>query len=425
MNVMKVLWFSLSPCGSLRRNKVQRVIQGWMISLEDELKKRPDIELSVAFFAEQKEEPFVFDGVRYYPMYHPKASTGIGRVLDRFKSVEATDRKLLPMMLDVVRNANPDLIHIHGTEERFGLIQDEVKEVPIVFSIQGLIAPYAEKFFSGFPDKDIRRYESLSEKLRKATSRDLYKVFVSRGKRETGYLNKARYVLGRTFWDREITGMLNADRTYYVVDEILRAPFYQVQWNKASFSDKPFQIVSTISGGIYKGYETVLKTASLLRQNTALQFEWIIAGYDEHDKWVRIAEKYTGIKSSDVNIRLMGRLDAGQLAATLAGSDVYVHMSHIENSPNSVCEAMLVGMPVIASYTGGTGSMLEHEKEGILVQDGDPYVYAGAIMEVHSHFDRAKTYGENARRRALQRHNPERIGNQLIEAYKAIMTDFH
>lgn len=34
-----ILWFSLSPCGSLRRSGTKHVIQGWMISLEDELKK--------------------------------------------------------------------------------------------------------------------------------------------------------------------------------------------------------------------------------------------------------------------------------------------------------------------------------------------------------------------------------------------------
>lgn len=35
----KILWFSLSPCGSIRRSGELRVIQGWMISLEDEIKK--------------------------------------------------------------------------------------------------------------------------------------------------------------------------------------------------------------------------------------------------------------------------------------------------------------------------------------------------------------------------------------------------
>lgn len=48
---MKVLWFSNSPCGSIRRFSNGLVKSGgWLISLEDELKSNPDITLEVAFF---------------------------------------------------------------------------------------------------------------------------------------------------------------------------------------------------------------------------------------------------------------------------------------------------------------------------------------------------------------------------------------
>ena len=66
---MKILWFSLSPCGSLRRNNKIQVVQGWMISLEDELKKNKGMDLAVCYFSEVAESPFVFDGVSYFPLY--------------------------------------------------------------------------------------------------------------------------------------------------------------------------------------------------------------------------------------------------------------------------------------------------------------------------------------------------------------------
>lgn len=420
---MRVLWYSLSPCGSVRRSGELRVIQGWMISLEDEIKKNKEIDLHVAYFSYTESEPFKFDGVTYHPMFQPKARTKIGRVLERYRSLASEDEKMLPVMLDVVKSVHPDLIHIHGTEERFGMIQDYVTDIPVVFSIQGLIAPYKEKFFSGLPDKDIIRFESWMERIRKVSYRDQFKGFVYRAKREIKYLNKAKYVMGRTFWDKDITGMLNMNREFYVVDEILRPPFYHKVWNKKAFSEDKIRIISTISGGIYKGYETVLKTALLLKQNTNIDFEWKIAGYNKDSKWVRIAENYTGIKTVDVNVKLMGALDAERLSDELVTSDMYVHMSHIENSPNSVCEAMMLGIPVIASFTGGTASMLEHGKEGFLVQDGDPYVYAGMIVDYYMHFGKVKAYGEKARQRALVRHNPNRICGQLLAAYNTILSD--
>ena len=75
--MLNILWFSLSPCGSMRRNGSKRVIQGWMISLEDELKKQPNVKLSVAYFSEDREAPFVHDRVVYYPMYIPTSPTVI------------------------------------------------------------------------------------------------------------------------------------------------------------------------------------------------------------------------------------------------------------------------------------------------------------------------------------------------------------
>lgn len=421
---MKILWYANTPCGSIRRSKSNLFRGGWLISLEDEVKKSSEIELHVAFFSETENESFEFDGVTYHPMFFPKIKNPVARILNRRKTISYIDDKMLPLMLKVVDEVKPDLIHIHGTEERFGLIQDYVKNIPIVFSIQGLLAPYSEKFYSGFPNKDVYRFESLKDKLKFVSYRNDFKYFVDRGKRECGYLKKAKYIFGRTAWDEYITGLMSYQRKYYVVDEIMRSPFYNKQWRKESFSKAPFKIVSTISGGIYKGYETVLRSAALLKQYSGIDFEWIVAGYDNESKWVKIAEQYTKIKTDDVNVKLLGRIDAEELSCLLADSDIYVHVSHIENSPNSVCEAMLIGMPIIASFAGGTASLLTTKKEGILVQDGDPYVYTGAISYLYHHFDIAKSYGENARCRAQERHNPERIGKQLLDAYANMSKDF-
>lgn len=63
---MRILWYSLSPCGSVRRSGEQRVIQGWMISLEDEIKQNKDIDLHVAYFSDTERESFEFEGVTYH-----------------------------------------------------------------------------------------------------------------------------------------------------------------------------------------------------------------------------------------------------------------------------------------------------------------------------------------------------------------------
>ena len=422
---MKVLWFSLSPCGSIRRSNKQRVIQGWMISLEDAVKSKCDIELSVAYFSPIKEQPFFYEDVRYYPMYLPKPQNPLLRVFDRTRNPKTVDDKMLPVMLSVVNDCSPDLIHIHGTEERFGLIAGYVKDVPIVYSIQGLIAPYSEKYFAGFPYSSVMRCESFYDKIRKVSVKDEYKTFCYRAKRELAFLRSARYILGRTFWDEYITSAINPERKYFIVNEILRNDFYVKRWKKDSFSTGLVQIVSTLSGGIYKGFETVLKTAYIIRTYSNLNFVWYVAGYDKEAKWVKIASRLTGLDYDNLGICLLGRLDSSELSDYLVKSDIYCQVSHIENSPNSLCEAMLVGMPIVATYAGGTSSLLENMKEGILVQDGDPYVLAGAIRSMINNHSRAKSFGQNARNRALYRHDKDRIVEELISAYQAVMLDYH
>ena len=133
----------------------------------------------------------------------------------------------------------------------------------------------------------------------------------------------------------------------------------------------------------------------------------------------------TGIASKDYHISFCGRLDADNMTDVLLDSDIYCHVSHIENSPNSVCEAMMLGLPVIATNAGGTSSLLDDGKDGLLYQDGDPYILAGRIAMLASDFALATRLGQTARRRALKRHDPQNVTNELMSAYRQIIEMEH
>jgi glycosyltransferase involved in cell wall biosynthesis len=109
-----------------------------------------------------------------------------------------------------------------------------------------------------------------------------------------------------------------------------------------------------------------------------------------------------------------------EVVQILLDSDIFCQTSHIENSPNSLCEAMILGMPIIASLAGGTSSMLKNNKEGLLIQEGDPYSFAGAILELSNDFIKAKTYGQAAKLLATQRNGENSIKNHYVEIYKEI-----
>lgn len=418
---MKVLWFSLSPCGSMRRDNTTRVIQGWMISLEDAIKYQKGIELEVAFFSDKEEEPFIYEGVKYYPMYVSKSKGFVSKIIETYRSMTNYDRQSQKVMLDVVRQSKPDLIHIHGTEQCFGLINEEVKDIPVCYSLQGLLAPISERFFSGYTEAQINDYLGLYAKLRKTTATDDYKQIREKGDREVKFLKNAKYILGRTCWDKSICSLLNPNAKYFVVNEVLRKPFYTARWEKKEFGT-PLRLLSVLSPGqIYKGYETLLKAASLLKTHCGNGFEWNVVGYSENNWLADLGHKLCGLKSKDCNINLCGIVTAEDLALMLTESDIYVQTSHIENSPNSLCEAMLVGTPIIATNVGGTATMLQGY--GTLIPDGDPYFMAASIKNVYENFGLAVKNSMCGRELAFERHNEDVIVENLINTYNIIKDD--
>jgi len=397
---------------------------GWIVALKEALRNRPEITLEVAFLSSfsEKEDEFVSDGIRHYAIQPYKSKSYIGFRLKRLLvSMDREDRLILGRINDIVARSNPDLIHIHGTEKPFGLIADSLRgRIPLVYSIQGLVCVYADKFFSGLSKYEISRRETIGAKLGKRSFIRGWKGFVHRAANEVEFLKAADYIMGRTRWDRRISGLFNPRRKYFEVNEIMRRPFYSACWDKTSAENR-FKIVSVLSYGPYKGYETLLKAASLLKENAGFDFEWQIIGYSKDEDYVRICEKSAGFASSSAGIVFLGRRTAEEMVEILCGADVFCHVSHIDNSPNSVCEAMLLGMPVIASSVGGTVDLLSDGEEGLLVQDGDAYSLAGALCEVHDDFATACSMGRNARKRALERHSPEKVCSELLAAYNGMM----
>lgn len=122
------------------------------------------------------------------------------------------------------------------------------------------------------------------------------------------------------------------------------------------------------------------------------------------------------------NVRFLGVLDADTIKEELLDCDLYIQPSYIDNSPNSLCEAMALGVPCIASATGGIPSIITHGVNGLLTQVNDPYALASAILRLSGDPDMMSRLSSAALSTSRKRHAPETIAKQLIEAYQSIMS---
>jgi glycosyltransferase involved in cell wall biosynthesis len=200
---------------------------------------------------------------------------------------------------------------------------------------------------------------------------------------------------------------------------MLRPVFYEKHWKKRNLIGT-VNILTVMGGELYKGLETVAQIASVLLKNTSVDFRWHVVGISDEQPVPRIVKRWLKIQYSTLNIELVGNKNESEISDLLANADIYCQCSHIENSPNSLCEAMIIGMPIVAGFAGGTDSMLENYKEGILVQTGDYYSFAGAIKSLVDNPEIAYDYANKARERAISRHNPNSIIKELMDVYKTI-----
>jgi glycosyltransferase involved in cell wall biosynthesis len=238
--------------------------------------------------------------------------------------------------------------------------------------------------------------------------------------REERNLKNTKFILGRTAWDKRITRVLAPKSLYLHGDEILRDSFYQYQWSQNKHSKI---IIHTTNGNyFYKGFETLCQSLNEINK-LGLECEWRVAGVKANDLIVKVTKRKLGKEFPNKALVLLGELDEKSLVKKLLETHIYVMPSHIENSPNNLCEAMMLGIPCIATFVGGTGSLLKDGDDGILIQDGDPWAMAGAILELAEDPEKAMQMGEKGRKRALQRHEKERITNSLLETYQTIINN--
>lgn len=412
---MKILWFTNTPCLAKQREDASTYTGGWLDSLEAEIVKHEEIELHICYYSSIFQEDFYFAKTYFHPIRMNRKYKYL-KLLSRIKY----DKICLSKMYEIIDYVKPDIIHIHGTEENWGLIQEKIK-IPIAISIQGLLLPYYNKYYSGLSKFDVIKHDPLKYKLTIIRSEMMSdKIFKYNAIREEKFLRLSKFIIGRTNWDKNITSVFAQKSKYYTCNEILRPEFYQNEyWDKDKYS-QPYKIVTTMSGGMYKGLEDVIKTIDILQKCYINNFNWTIIGINEEDRYALLTMKCLKIKEMPSCLKFAGRKNATEIKDILLQSDLYCQVSHIENSPNSLCEAMILGLPIVTSYAGGTPSMLNDE-DGILVQDGDPYAYAGAIKKLMDDYDLATSYGKSARKRALKRHNTQDITTNLLNIYKNII----
>jgi glycosyltransferase involved in cell wall biosynthesis len=164
-----------------------------------------------------------------------------------------------------------------------------------------------------------------------------------------------------------------------------------------------------------KDYPTLLAAAALL-VSSGRRLKLRIAGDGPLREELRALGERIGLAAT---VEWLGnRDDVGELMRT---SDVFVLSSMREGQPMVILEAMMAGMPIVATRVGGIPGTLSHDGDSLLVPPGDATQLAAALARLLDDAPLAAALGAAAHRRAVTEFSIDAVAAEHLRLYERLM----
>lgn len=416
---MKLLWITniLFPeaMSVITKESQLKASGGWMLGLASSLIGKKDLSLYIATVSPMVQSLTTIKGqnVTYYVIPIGKGKIKYNRGYEAYWKY-------------IYQQCIPDVVHIHGTEYSHGLaFMKACPNAKVVISIQGMTSDYFHYYNSGI---------SLWNIIRSFTIRDFLKGGLINGKKEfkqrgdsieIPMLLNVRHVIGRTSWDQSHVWAINPKAKYHFCNETLRNEFYCDDCWDYNSCDKHSIFLSQASSPI-KGLHFLLKAMPLIlreypdtkiriggvniTRRNSLKDIFTLSSYGRYI--ISLINKY----NLDSHITFLGSLNAKEMKNEYLRCNVFVCPSTIENSPNSLGEAQILGTPIVASYVGGIPDMMKGCEENLYRFD-DREMLAKRICQIFANQDKQI----NMRSLALERHDSSSNAQKLLNIYNEVL----
>ena len=425
---MRILWLcNIVPPVVAEQLKIDTSVkEGWISGTLNRLisNNSPECELGICMPVSNIDAPYVKDNIRI---------EGFNIVCYRFLEQTAApwvyDATLDKTAERIISDFKPDLVHSFGTEYAHSCAWAKAWNTPqrMLVSMQGVMKACAEEYtchlsdgiVSGRTFRDLLKKDNITEQQNK---------FKLRSEFEKNTLLHAGHVAGRTEFDKRESLSINPDIKYHHLGETLRSEFYEGQWepgkldehvifvSQADYPLKGFHIILEAMPEVLRSYpDTVIKVGgNSITGFTTLKEKIKIGSYGQY------LRKLMKDLKLEQKVIVLGKMSAAEMKENYLNSSVYVCASSVENSPNSMGEAMLLGMPVIASRTGGIPSIAEEGKEALMFEPCNSKQLASRIISLFGDRKLAEALSEAAVLRARDNYDADKNYADLMEIYREI-----
>ena len=442
---MRVLWVCNIMLPRIAEKLGQEVNnkEGWLTGLmeavlaHNALDLENTVQLGIAFPI-SKEQEFLQDALVINEDY----DVPFYGFRENVRMAEQYDMSMEADMAKILSHFKPDIVHCFGTEYPHTLAAIKCFGRPqrTLVGIQGLCRVYATGYMASLP-KRVQNSVTFRDLIKKDSLKKQKQKYEDRGQWELAAVQGTGHVTGRTHWDKFWTGKWNPNAAYHVMQETLRKEFYSGKWSLdtcephslfLSQGDYPIKGLHYMLQAMPRILEEFPDTKVYVAGNSILRSKNII-GRLKISSYGIYLEKLIRDYKLEGKIVFLGKLNAQQMKEAYLKSQAFVCPSTMENSPNSLGEAMILGVPVVTTDIGGITSMIGPDEgaiyEGFRVELSDE---PGQFELISSRLAEAVIYSfqnpveacaraEKARAHANKTHNGDVNNKRLLEIYQTMM----
>lgn len=435
---MRVLWICniMLPRVAEHFHKESSSREGWLTGLSEQVLTRPegkDITLGICFptldedLLEAGNAEITLDAGRKLFAYPIKEDV---------HKAEIYDSKLEERFAEIIQDFKPDLVHCFGTEFPHTLAATRAFHTPerTLIGIQGLCAVYANAYRADLPQRVWNR-TTFRDLIKKDNLQKQCEKYRKRGINEINAIRYAGHITGRTVWDQCYAQEWNEKAEYHFMNETLRPIFYEDEWSYdkcekgsifVSQGDYPIKglhyLLMAMPEILEKHPEAKVYVAgnSIIKSSLSTGVEGLKGKIklDSYGKYI-----YELIKKHSLQDRVVfvGNQSAEEMKKQYLRANAFLCPSAMENSPNSLGEAMLLGMPIVSSKVGGIPTIFKDRMDGLLYECDDIGALAGCVSFMLDGGEVVDKMRKHARIHARDTHDGEKNFKRLIEIYQSIV----
>lgn len=413
---MKAIWLCniLLPEVAKALGAEQPVVGGWISGQISALRAcSPDLQLIVVC-PHHKTLSGSIDGLTYYTFVTKDKTKYSVPLKSHFETI--------------LRETEPDVIHLWGCEypHAWSMTQAAIAcglGKRTLLHVQGLLHVY-EKHYYGTMDFATRYRMSLRDIAKCETVAIARRNAKKRGEFEKKVIRNIAAIAGRTQWDHACTARIQPDAIYYHCRETLRDAFYQGEWSvelcqrHTIFFSQPDRFVKAFYQ-LLRVFPTIcarypdariITTGNLMPRTFGDRLRQ--SGYLMSLRRMIVKNKL------EQRIECRGSMDESQIRQAFLQAHVFVSCSSIENSPNSLGEAMLLGVPCIASDVGGVAELMIHQEEGFVYPFDEEYMLAWYIGRLFNDDTLSRTFSKAASAHAREQYDRTKSAQELMAIYR-------